>query len=100
MNEEEINANGMEKYKLVEKFLYKINKKILNGRKFSNFLVIDEGMCSFQGRCRYKQFLKLKKRKWGLKFFEIVDKAFFISIENSKIKIIILISFYQFMFFI
>lgn len=68
-----LNEKGSDKYLLVKEFLENINKRLINIKRFNSFLTIDECMCSFTGRSSFKQYLKLKKRKWGIKFFNIAD---------------------------
>jgi len=61
------------KFYLVQEFINKINENFLKYRQISNYLTIDECMASFQGRIHYKQYMKLKHRKWGIKFFSLCD---------------------------
>lgn len=72
-NHEQLEIEGLSKYLLVEEFIEIINKRLIRETTFSSFLTIDESMCAYKGRSKYKQYLKMKKRKWGLKIFTIAD---------------------------
>jgi len=58
---------------LIKDFLDSINKNFKLCHNVSNFLTIDECMASFQGRIILRQYMKMKKRKWGIKFFTICE---------------------------
>jgi len=58
---------------LVKEFIDKINENFFKCKRISNYLTVDECMASFQGKIYFKQYMKMNKRKWGIKFFNICD---------------------------
>ena len=53
----------------------KLNKSFGQTHSFSSFLTIDESMASYQGVIHFKQYIKDKNRKWGIKFFALCDST-------------------------
>jgi hypothetical protein len=57
----------------IEKVLKHFNKRWKECYGHGYLFTIDVCMASFKGRIRFKQYMKLKKKKWGVKFFAKVN---------------------------
>uniref|UniRef100_A0A1B6C4G3 PiggyBac transposable element-derived protein domain-containing protein n=1 Tax=Clastoptera arizonana TaxID=38151 RepID=A0A1B6C4G3_9HEMI len=53
------------------------NRNCVNNYVLSSFATIDEQLVAFCGRCPFRQFMKSKPAKYGIKIFTITDAKMF-----------------------
>lgn len=53
------------------------NKNCNDNYSLSEFTTIDEQLVAFRGRCSFRQFMKNKPAKYGLKIFTLTDAKMF-----------------------
>ena len=70
VNNEEIENHPLKKVKpVIDDLKKKFSNSILPGKKFC----IDESVVLWKGRLKFKQYLPLKRNRFGIKLFELVE---------------------------